>query len=81
MSDLDLNLSGSLKVKLNVFALPLKNFLLVSSSNICSKGCFTRNKPTKLSDLEFDLSRCLKVESNVLALPLYDFLLVFNINV
>ena len=84
MSDLDFDLSRSLKVICNsVIWLPIYAFLLMLNSNIwpnCTPLWDTRLQ--NVSDPDFDLSRSLKVKcDSVIRLPIYAFILMFNSNI
>ncbi len=83
LSDLDIDLSRSLKVKCDsVIGLPIFDFLLMFNSNIWPETAPLRDiRLRSLSDLEFDFSRSLKVKcDSVIGLPIYAFLLMFNTN-
>ena len=64
MSDLDFDLSRSLKVKRDgVIRLPIYGFLLMLNSNIGPNKALLRDvRLRNLGDLECDLSRSLKVK-------------------
>ncbi len=84
LSDLDFDLSRSLKVKSgDVIGLAIYGFLLMVDSNIGSDVAPLRDMMlSNLSDLDFDLSRSLKVKSGqVIGLPMYGFLLMVNNNI
>ncbi len=83
MSDLDFDLSRSLKVKCEgAIGLPIYGFLLMFNSNIGPNRAPLRDISLQnLGDLDFDLSRSLKVKANgAFRLPTHDFLLVSNSN-
>ena len=64
LSDLEFDLSRSLKVKCNsVIEFPIYAFLLMFNSNVSPNSASSQDKRLQnLSDLEFDLSRSLKVK-------------------
>ncbi len=64
LSDLELDLSRSLKVKCDsVIGLPIYAFLLMFNSNIWPNSALLQDiRLRNLSDLELDLSRLLKVK-------------------
>ncbi len=83
VSDLDFDLSRSLKVKCDsATGLPMYAFVFMSNSNTGPNMAPLRDiRLQNLSDLEFYLSRSLYVKFNgAVGLPIYDFLLVSNIN-
>ena len=83
MSDLDFDLSMSLKVKSNdVIGLATYGFLLMFNSNMGPKYAPLRDvRLQNLGDLDFDLSRSLTVKcEGATGLPICSFLLMFNSN-
>ncbi len=79
MSDLEFDLSRSLKVKSDVIGLSLYAFLLMFNSNIWPNSAPLQDiRLYNLSDLGFDLSRSLKVKyDGVIGLSIYGFLLIY----
>ncbi len=78
MSDIEFDLSRSLKVKCDsIMLLPLYAFLLMFNSNIWPNSApFQDIRLRNLSDFEFDLSRSLKVKcDDVIRLSIYAILL------
>ncbi len=81
LSDLDFDLSRSLRVKCDsVTGLPIYPFLVMFNSNIWPNSApLWYIRLQNVSDLEFDLWRSLKVKcDDVIGLSLYAFLLKFN---
>ena len=84
LSDLDFDLSRSLKVKCeSAIGLLIYGFLLVFNSNIGPNSAPLQDiRLRNFGDLEFDLSRSLKIRcGSVIGLPIYGFLLVVNSNI
>ena len=84
LSDLDFDLSKSLKLKCDsIIGISSYALLLMFNSNIWSNSAPLRDIGLRnLSDLEFHLSRSSKVKYNcVIGLPIYAFLLTININI
>ena len=82
LSDLDIDLSMSLKVKCDiVIGLPIYGFLLVFNSKIWPNSAPLRDiRLWNLSDLDFDLSSSLEVECNgVVEFSLCDGVVEFSL--
>ncbi len=84
LSDLDIYLSRSLKVKCDgVIGLAIYGFLLMVNINIWPNAAPLRDiRLQNPSDLDFDRSSSLKVKSDgIIRLTMYGFLLMCNSNI
>ena len=84
MSDLDFDLSRSLKVKCDgVIGLTIYSFLLMINSNIgLNSAPFRDIRLRNLGDLDFDPSRSPKVKhEDAIGLPIYGFPLMCTSNI
>ncbi len=84
LSDLDFNLSRSLKVKCNrTNGLPIYASVLMFNSNMWPNSAPLQDiRLQNLSDLDFDLSRSLKVKCDgVIGLCIYGFLLMYIVTI
>ncbi len=81
VSDLDFDLSSSLKVKSDdVIGLPIYAFLLLFNSNIWPNSAPLQDIRLRYaSDLQFDLSKSLEVKCDVIGHAIHAFLLTYTV--